>query len=471
MKTTRHTQQGLGKTALLILIVIIAGAWWFFNSDASYEVKKQTQLKTAEVIGNIAARNMPSDVAGGFHQIPIELRQLADNIYQASGIANTHMITTDAGSVLFDSGISIQAAQQIKVMKEKQQGELTHIILSHSHADHIGGTRFWQEPETEIVAHHEFIEEQRYLTELEPYLWQRNRTVFPWLPEQPTTQAMFRYGGIEPTILVDHRDYSFTLGGTQFDVLSTPGAEGADNLCLWLPGQKVLFSGDFFGPLWPQFPNIFTMRGEKIRKPIEYIQSLDKLIALEPEMIVPSHHEAIVGKENILAGMIKMRDAVQYVHDAVIAGMNAGKSVYQLMEEVQLPPALDLTQEHGKVSWAVKSIWEYYATWFHFDSTTELYSVPAREIYPELGELVGIEKLVAQAELHIEQAENLKALHYLELALAANANSTQALTLRLGILEQMLEDALNSTNNNYEKDYLRARITATQLQLASIGQE
>ena len=122
MKTTRHTQQGLGKTSLLILIVIIAGAWWFFNSDASYEVKKQTQLKTAEVIGNIAARNMPSDVAGGFHQIPIELRQLADNIYQASGIANTHMITTDAGSVLFDSGISIQAAQQIKIMKENNEG-------------------------------------------------------------------------------------------------------------------------------------------------------------------------------------------------------------------------------------------------------------------------------------------------------------------------------------------------------------
>ena len=67
--------------------------------------------------------------------------------------------------------------------------------------------------------------------------------------------------------------------------------------------------------------------------------------------------------------------SADYVHDATIAGMNAGKTVYQLMEEIALPPELALSQAHGRVSWAVKSIWEYYATWFHFDSTTELYSI------------------------------------------------------------------------------------------------
>ena len=36
------------------------------------------------------------------------------------------------------------------------------------------------------------------------------------------------------------------------------------------------------------------------------------------------------------------------------------------MASIELPPELALTQEHGRVSWAVKSIWEYYMTWFHF---------------------------------------------------------------------------------------------------------
>ena len=42
---------------------------------------------------------------------------------------------------------------------------------------------------------------------------------------------------------------------------------------------QILSTGDFFDPQFPQLPNIFTMRGEKIRKPMEHIKSLDKLIA------------------------------------------------------------------------------------------------------------------------------------------------------------------------------------------------
>ena len=77
--------------------------------------------------------------------------------------------------------------------------------------------------------------------------------------------------------------------------IGTPGAEGADNAVLWLPREKILFSGDFFGPQFPQFPNIFTMRGEKVRKPVEYIRSLDLLLELQPEVIVPSHLEPTRG--------------------------------------------------------------------------------------------------------------------------------------------------------------------------------
>lgn len=463
-------QRGGAKLNILIVLIFIGVGIWLFGGEKVDAVKRAAELKTAEVVGNIAQRNMPDDVAGGFHKIPVELRELAEGVYQTTGISNTHLIVTSEGGVLFDSGIALQAAKQIKLFREKFDGDVTHIILSHSHADHIGGTRFWKTDDTEVIAHRQYAEEQRYLTELEPYLWTRNRIVFPWLPENPPTQKMFKYGGVEPTLEVGYQDYDFVLGETSFKVLSTPGAEGADNLSLWLPGQKILFSGDFFGPLWPQFPNIFTMRGEKMRKPIEYIQSLNKLIALEPEMIVPSHHDPIVGKENIRAGMVKMRDAVQYVHDAVVAGMNDGKTVHQLMDEIRLPPELDLTQEHGMVSWGVKSIWEYYATWFHFDSTTELYTVPVREIYPELSELVSSEVLMSAAQRHFEQGNSLKTLHYLEMVLAGNEQDNGALQLRLTVLQKMLDNAIATHGNSYEKDYLRSRVLVTKTALG-IGDE
>jgi alkyl sulfatase BDS1-like metallo-beta-lactamase superfamily hydrolase len=200
-----------------------------------------------------------------------------------------------------------------------------------------------------------------------------------------------------------------------------------------------------------------------MRKPMEYIHSLDKLIALDVELLVPSHHTPITGVDNIKNGLTKIRNAVQYVHDATIAGMNKGKTVYELMEEIKLPPELALTEEHGKVSWGVKSIWEYYMGWFHFDSTTELYAVPARDIYAEVAAMAGSESLLASAINHLQQQQPEKALHFLEIILAEDPTNQAALKTRLSALQFMLERAkADNGGNNYEKDYLRSRIAITE---------
>jgi alkyl sulfatase BDS1-like metallo-beta-lactamase superfamily hydrolase len=317
-----------------------------------------------------------------------------------------------------------------------------------------------------VVAHQDFSEEQRYLAELEPYLHSRNRTLFPWIPEEPNKMELLRYGGVEPTITVGDNDvYSFTLGGVEFQVIGAPGAEGADNIVLWLPQQKILFSGDFYGPQFPQFPNVFTMRGEKVRKPIEYIESLNKLIALEPEIVAPSHLAPTVGAGQIREGMTRIRDAVQYVHDETIRGMNSGRSVYELMEEVTLPPELDLVQNHGKVSWAIKSIWEYYATWFHFDSTTELYPVPARDVYADLAAAAGEEALLALAQQNLTDDKPVRALHFLEVALAGDSQSRGALELRQVALESLRHRAETGLKNDYEIYWLQSRLRDTEQRL------
>jgi alkyl sulfatase BDS1-like metallo-beta-lactamase superfamily hydrolase len=379
------------------------------------------------------------------------------------------MIWTEEGKVIFDTGLAFQAAKQRRLLQEAApEGPVTRVILSHSHADHIGGTRFWLEEGTEIVAHHEFPEEQRYLEELQPYLWFRSRTLFPFMPEEPPKIGFLSYGGVEPTKLVRNGEpYRFELGGVRFEVIGTPGAESADNLVLWFPDEKILFSGDFFGPLFPQFPNVFCMRGEKTRKPIEYIHSLNQVIELEPEMIVPSHNDPITGREKIMADLIRMRDAVKYVHDTTIAGMNAGKTVHELMAEITLPPELELRQVHGRVSWAVKSIWEYYTTWFHFDTTTELYPVPASAIYPELVELAGADALVERARRHIAAGEPVHALHLLDIALGSGANHRGALEVRRDALQLLLDEAESGLRNSYEIDWLRHRIRDTEERLGA----
>ena len=471
MNPTKRKQSGaIGTVIIFCIAVVSAGALWiYFDEDVARKLKQEAEIQSMAVIGDVATKRLASASGEGTHgaavdliKRPIEVREVAENIHYATGVGNTIMITTSEGVVLFDTGLVIQSANQLQILKDTvSDADVRYIILSHSHADHIGGTRFWMDEGTDIIAHQNFEEEQRYLSELQPYQYDRNRTLFPWMPawEDRPDIALMRYGGIVPTITVDDWEtYAFTLGGIEFQVIGAPGAEGADNAVLWLPQQKVLISGDFFGPQFPQFPNIFTMRGEKVRKPVEYIKSLDRLIALNPDVILPSHLDPTIGAEKIRKGMQRIRDAVQYVHDETIAGMNAGKTVNQLMKEIKLPPNLELVQNHGRVDWAVKSIWEYYMGWFRFESTTELYPIPAQDVYADLAQIAGNENLIALANNYLIQGEPVKTLHITEIALAGDPQNASALALRDQALVELLERAENGLRNDYEIYWLKSQL-------------
>jgi len=443
-------------------LVVAVGLFLFVSRDA----RRAIEVRAMDAVVAAARSRMEASEGGSraadFINIPIEARELAPGVYQATGVGNVHVVETTEGDVVFDTGLTLQAAKQRAVLEAALPGlDVDRVILSHSHADHASGSRVWVEEGVEVIAHAEFPEEQRYLKELEPYLHSRNRVLFPFIPEEPPGFGPLAYGDVEVTTLVpDGAPYTFSQGGVRFEVIAAPGAEGADNLVLWLPEQKILLSGDFFGPLFPQFPNVFTMRGEKVRKPIEYVRSLDLMIGLGPEMIVPSHKDPIFGRERIRADLVRMRDAVQYVHDETVAGMNAGKTVYQLMAEIRLPPELELSQAHGKVSWAVRSIWEYYATWFHFDDTTDLYPVPERAVWGEIVDVAGVDALVAKALGHVERGEPVHALHLLKMVVDSGRADAAALDVQKRALEMLVEAAEAGEQNSYEIDWLKAQIRA-----------
>ena len=471
------------RTFIKIIFFGVAGLTWIFiiaKLVMGDQFDRTVQERSAELVGAAADRFIASQsqketqtnvkTVAGLHHIPIEVEQLSDNIFRATGVANSYLIKTSAGNVLFDNGLGTQAAKHKRLLQAAAPGPITHIILSHSHADHIGGTKYWKAefPEAKVVTHRRFLDGQRYLYDLQEHFWNRNRLLYTFMPEQPPDDdAMFAYGGIEPDLLVeDDSELRFSQGGVDFVVLPTPGAEGEDNVVLWLPQQATLFSGDFFGPLFPMMPNLFTLRGEKFRDPVAYLRSLKTVIDLKPESILPSHFDPVSGEQSLQQDLNLMYNATKYVHDATIAGMNAGKSVWQLMEEIKLPTELAVSQGHGKVSWNVRSIWEYYSTWFKFESTTELYAVPVRSVYPELASLAGGSKdLTAAAMQRLANNEPEAALHFLEIALAEDKNNSAALNLKLDALQALLDRALKTTSNFSETGWLQSRITATEEQL------
>ncbi len=453
---------------LLITLGVVVAVLVLPNLDALQSKARQTIASAAgkaavtNMSGVVADNNARGLAAAELITLPIEVDEVAPGVFRASGVGNTFVITTSEGNVIFDTGLVIQASEQIRQLKTVLGDfEPVKIVLSHSHADHVGGTRLWSGDNTELIAHEEFEEEQRYLTELNPYLHQRNRTLFPWIPETPRTLPGMDFRGLIPDIRVDNDiPYTFTLGGRRFEVHATPGAEGADNVVLWLPDDKVLLTGDFFGPQFPQFPNLFTMRGEKMRKPVEYMDSIDHLLNLDIETLLPSHLEPVRGADDIRAGMIKIREAVDFVHSATVAGMNAGKSLSELMVEIRLPERLLLSETHGKVSWAVKSIWEYYATWFHFDRTSELYATPQSAVLGDLAGIIDPDAALSLVGEKLERNEPEQALLLLELFEGFDTDPelmALLMELRVKVLSQLRERA-TVIGNDYELYWLDSEL-------------
>ena len=124
-----------------------------------------------------------------------------------------------------------------------------------------------------------------------------------------------------------------------FELTHRP-AETYDALTVWIPEKKAIFTGDL---LYTSFPNIYTLRGTRPRWALDYVAALNDVMALNAEILVPSHGDAIIGADAVAKTLKQHRDAIQYVHDATVAGMNAGKDVYTLMREVRLPPEPRLT--------------------------------------------------------------------------------------------------------------------------------
>ena len=182
--------------------------------------------------------------------------------------------------------------------------------------------------------------------------------------------------------------HTFTLGGRRFELYAVPGGEATDALVVWLPGERTVFVGNLLGPVFGHVPNLYTIRGDKIRSAQAFLHGVDRVIALEPEVLITGH-DRFEGAQEVARTLRRVRDATAYLRDRTIEGMNAGRSVWELMEIVTLPDDLALPQLHGKVPWIVRAVFEEHTGWFRYESTTELYAVPPSAVWGDLVELAG----------------------------------------------------------------------------------
>jgi alkyl sulfatase BDS1-like metallo-beta-lactamase superfamily hydrolase len=394
-----------------------------------------------------------------------EAESITDFIFMAKDISNAYLVTTGAGDVLINTGFMDNAERTKSLLAPRRTGPLRKIILTQAHADHYGGVPVMREPETEVIAERRFVDTWRYFDDLGPYLGRRSRKLWAGTIKRAANPPA--PPEVVPDVAVD-RHFAFELGGRRFELLSTPGGESLCSLTVWMPAECIAFTGNLFGPVFLAMPNLVTTRGDKPRLVQRYLPSLDTVRKLGAELLITGHGEPIRGAAKIRAALDKMHAAVSYVNEATVAGMNAGKDVHTLMREIKLPDDLAIGEFHGKVSWAVRSIWEEYSGWFHYDSTTSLYGVPRSSINADLVELAGgAGALAARARRKLSEGQPLEAIHLLDIALGVEPAHADALAVKKAALERLLQES--GGVNLSETMWLKSEIAGAEASQKSSG--
>jgi glyoxylase-like metal-dependent hydrolase (beta-lactamase superfamily II) len=376
-------------------------------------------------------------------------------VFMANDISNVYLVTTDDGDVMVNTGFVDNAERNAGLLKPHRTGPLRYIILTQSHADHFGGVPTFKEPDTEVIGGPGYCEARDDMMGLQAFFGPRSAKL--WASTLKTDRQPKPQPHVTPDIFVEDR-LTIDVGNRRFELISAPEGETVDNIAVWMPKEKIVFTGNTFGPVWLSMPFLNTLRGDKPRLVRTYLKSLEKIRDLGAETVITGHGEPIVGKDRIRADLDKMYAAVSYVRDYTLDGMKAGKTVHELMHAFAFPEDIRIGDFHGKASWAVKSIWREYSGWFHYeDGTTELYGVPRSSVDADLAELAGgAEKLAERARARLDAGQPLEALHLTAIALGAEPGNRTALTVKKDASQLLLEQS--GQGNLSETMWLRSEI-------------
>lgn len=384
--------------------------------------------------------------------------EIAPGLWCSPGLSNSYLLTTRDGRVIVNTGMGFEGPVHRVNFDAVDPSPVRYIVFTQGHVDHVGGLDSVRDPETTVVAQANWTLWRDDNERLIPY--RASRSAFAFKDTLATgVQAIQRRLGSNrlagqsvPVVDLDFEDtLTLEVGGRRLELISVPGGETTDSLVVWLPDERICLSGNVFGPLFGHIPNLVTMRGDRYRDALTTIASVERVRDLRPDLLVTGHFEPIAGAELIYAELTRLRDAIRYVHDRTVEGMNAGKDVRTLMREIALPAEYEVGQGYGKVAWDVRAVWENYSGWFHHESTTELYPVGFDAVAADVVELAGADALVDRARDHLAAGRPLQAIHLAELLPSDHAGAR-------AVLREAHEELLAGSTNFWETAWLRNQI-------------
>lgn len=253
----------------------------------------------------------------------ISFDKLAEGVYAytAEGDPNTGIIIGDHDVMVIDTQATpIMAADVIRRIREVTDKPIRHVVLSHYHAVRVLGASAYNADN--IIASQNTYDlivergQQDYESELG-----RFPRLFAGVESVP---------GLTWPNIVFEKSLKMFMGEREVHILHLGKGHTKGDTVVWLPKEKILFSGDLveYGAT--------PYSGDAYHQ--EWPHTLDKILELKPEKLVPGRGDALQTPEMCIKAIEGTRSFITQMYESVkkckAAGMNlsdAYRETYKLL--------------------------------------------------------------------------------------------------------------------------------------------
>jgi len=326
------------------------------------------------------------------------------------GFGNVAVVEGENELVVIDTTTAVEhAAVAEKRLREVTDKPVVAVIYTHHHADHINGTTAFISREDAASGRVQVIAADNFLREaalensvVGSIMGLRAMYMYGVLLPPDAEGTHFHIGCCGLTLLGGSTGYippntfvpldrptEMTLAGIRFVFFHT-GGETASHIAVYLPDQKLLFSGDEVQG--PTFPQLHSLRGTRPRDIERWVSAIDRMRGMDVEYMVPGHGLTLRGKDEISTVLTYYRDAMQYVHDQSVRLMNMGFTPDEMAETIQLPESVIkepwTIEYYGNVDVSARNVYGGYISWWAGDPA-DLRPTPRLEAARRTVEMMG----------------------------------------------------------------------------------
>ncbi len=215
---------------------------------------------------------------------PLVLQQVSPSVWFAQGlsalgtpanqnfISNAALVITPTGVVVIDAlGSPALATRLAAEIKKLTPLPITHVLVTHYHADHIYGLQVFKAMGAKIMGHRAalmYLNSDTARLRLEA----SREQLAPWIDGNTRLVAADEW--------LDG-DKELVVGGVTFQARPVGPAHTPEDLTVYLPSENVLFAGDLV------FRSRIPFVGQADSR--RWITALDQLLSFDAAVIVPGH--------------------------------------------------------------------------------------------------------------------------------------------------------------------------------------